>query len=425
MNTPINPLRKSQRVRSFFTKAAHVLWLPAVFLASGSLEPTVSWAGQSFPCLRGGVSSDAFLVADKVGRVLHGKNEARRYVPASTLKILTALAALHHLGPSYCFSTEFYTDSDGNLKIKGYGDPLLISEALKEISKALAIKVPVFQDLGLDDTYFAPDITIPGRNRSTNPYDAPVGALCANFNTIFFRRNKGGKIVSAESQTPMIPYAREKARSLGLRKGRYTFTHDRREAARYTGELLLHFLKEQGVRSQGELRLSAVTPGDRLIHTYRSMFTLEQAIKKMMGSSNNFMANQIFIALGARAFGPPGTLAKGVKAVSQYAANKLGLEGAKIVEGSGISRKNSLSPLHMMTVLGHFKPYRRLLRKQGQVRYKTGSLRGIRALAGYIAGPSEEGPDRFVIFLKRANIRFSSLIRCVGRFVHKKRRDSQ
>ena len=425
MNTPINQLRKSQRVRSFFVKVAPALWLTAVFLVSGVLAPALARAGQSFPCLKGGASSDALLVADKVGRILHRRNEANKYVPASTLKILTALAAFHYLGPSYCFSTEFYVDSDGNLKVKGYGDPLLISEALKDISKTLAKKIPVFQDLVLDDTYFSLNITIPGRSHSTNPYDAPTGALCANFNTIFFRRDKGGKIVSAEPQTPMIPYARGKARSLGLRRGRYTFTHDRREASRYTGELLLHFLKEQGVRSHGELRLSAVTPGDRLIHTYRSMFTLEEAIKKMMGSSNNFMANQIFIALGARAYGPPGTLAKGVKAVSYYAAKELGLEGAKIVEGSGISRKNRLSPLHMMTVLKHFRPYRRLLRKNGKVLYKTGSLRGIRALAGYVEGPAEEGPDRFVIFLKRANIRFSSLIRCVGRSVYKLRRDSQ
>jgi D-alanyl-D-alanine carboxypeptidase/D-alanyl-D-alanine-endopeptidase (penicillin-binding protein 4) len=152
------------------------------------------------------------------------------------------------------------------------------------------------------------------------------------------------------------------------------------------------------------------------------MFTLAEAIKKMMASSNNFMANQIFVALGARAYGPPGTLEKGVEAVSSYAVKELGLEGAEIVEGSGISRKNRLSPLHMITVLKHFTPYRRLLRKNGKVRYKTGSLRGIRALAGYVGSPKEEGPDRFVIFLKRSNIRFSSLIRCVERSVLKKRR---
>jgi D-alanyl-D-alanine carboxypeptidase/D-alanyl-D-alanine-endopeptidase (penicillin-binding protein 4) len=160
-------------------------------------------------------------------------------------------------------------------------------------------------------------------------------------------------------------------------------------------------------------------PEDRLIHTYRSIFTLEEAIKKMMGASNNFMANQIFIALGARAYGPPGTLAKGVKAVSHYAANELDLEGARIVEGSGISRKNRLSPLHMMTVLKHFRPYRRLLRKNGKVRYKTGSLRGIRTLAGYVERPAEKGPGSFVIFLKRDNIGFSSLIRCMGRSVYR------
>ncbi|MCP4666425.1 MAG: hypothetical protein GY849_08655 [Deltaproteobacteria bacterium] len=425
MNTVINQLQKSQRIRGFFVKMAPALWLPFVFLASGILAPTLAGAGQAFPCLKDPAPTDALLAANHGGRILHRKNETRQYVPASTLKILTALAAFHYLGPSYCFSTEFYMDSDGNLKVKGYGDPLLISEALKKISKTLAEKVPVFQDLVLDDTYFSPNITIPGRSRSTNPYDAPVGALCANFNTIFFHRNTSGKIVSAEPETPMIPYAGEKARALGLKKGRYTFTHDRGEAARYTGELLLHFMKERGVKSHGALRLSAVIPGDRLVHTYQSMFTLEQAIQKMMEHSNNFMANQIFIALGARAYGPPGTLAKGVKAVSYYAAKELGLQGANIAEGSGISRKNRLSPLHMLTVLKRFRPYRRLLRKEGNVFYKTGSLRGVRALAGYVEGRAGEGPDSFVLFLTRADISFSSLIRCMGRSFDRERRDSQ
>ncbi|MBW2170331.1 MAG: D-alanyl-D-alanine carboxypeptidase, partial [Deltaproteobacteria bacterium] len=136
--------------------------------------------------------------------------------------------------------------------------------------------------------------------------------MCANFNTVFFDRDKQGRIVSAETQTPLIPYARKKIRSRGLKKGRYTFFHDPKDAARYAGELFLHFLRQKGMQPKGKIRLDAVGPGDKLILSYRSMFTLEHVLKEMLEFSSNFMANQITIALWARVYGPPGTLSKGV-----------------------------------------------------------------------------------------------------------------
>ncbi len=181
-------------------------------------QPETSNAKQVLSRLNGVYSNDALVVAEPDGRLLYKKNETVKHVPASTLKLLTALCAIHYLGPSYRFKTEFYTDTDSNHKIKGYGDPLLISEVWQEIAHGLPKKVRGFKDLLLDDTYFSQPVIIPGRNHSTNPYDAPVGALCANFNTVFFDRDKQGRIVPAEAQTPLIPYARKKIRSLGLKK---------------------------------------------------------------------------------------------------------------------------------------------------------------------------------------------------------------
>ena len=109
----------------------------------------------------------------------------------------------------------------GNLKVKGYGDPLLVSEAWEEIADALTVAGVRFNDLIVDDTYFAPAVRIPGTGRSTNPYDAPVGALCANFNTVAFDTDERGRLVSGESQTPLIPFVRDKIRKLGLTRGRY------------------------------------------------------------------------------------------------------------------------------------------------------------------------------------------------------------
>ncbi|MBW1797786.1 MAG: D-alanyl-D-alanine carboxypeptidase, partial [Deltaproteobacteria bacterium] len=135
--------------------------------------------------------------------------------------------------------------------------------------------------------------------------------------------------------------------------------------------------------------------------TYRSRFTLEAALKKMLEFSNNFMANQILIALGAHIYGPPGTLTKGVRAIYGYAEKELDLKSIKVVEGSGISRKNRVSALDMLAILKRFKPYRHLLKRKDNVLFKTGSLKCIRTRAGYVEVNSQR-PSYFVIFLNRS-----------------------
>jgi len=134
---------------------------------------------------------DAMLITAPDGKIIFSKNAEKTLIPASTLKIFTALVALHYLGPDYRFTTEFYLDSDTNLKIKGYGDPLLISEVLLEISRKVGTKIKKVSDIVLDDSYFTQPLTIPGVSSSTQPYDAPNGALCVNFNTVNFKQAKG------------------------------------------------------------------------------------------------------------------------------------------------------------------------------------------------------------------------------------------
>jgi len=343
-------------------------------------------------------SKDALIVAGPDGRIIFSQRETRPCTPASTLKILTGLAAIHYFGPSYRFKTEFYVDNEQNLKVKGYGDPVLVSEVWQDIADALSTRLQGCRSVVVDDTYFLKDLDIPGVGSSTNPYDAPNGALCANFNTVFFKRDRTGRIVSAEPQTPMTPLARKKTQSLGVKKGRHTFSHNRHEAARYAGELLLHHLRGRGFGCQGGVRAGTVGAGDRLIYTYRSVFTLEEVVEKMLEFSNNFIANQLVIALGAHVHGPPGTLAKGVGVLSDYVQDVLHLENVDLAEGSGISRKNPLSALDMLSILRHFEPYRHLLVRKGRIMYKTGTLRGVRTRAGYMEGDSGD-LYYFAIFL--------------------------
>jgi len=355
---------------------------------------------------------DALLIADPEGRVILGKNQAKKCVPASTLKILTSLAAIEVLGNSYRFKTEFYLDNDLNLKVKGYGDPLLTSEVLQTIAELLADKLTEFNDLVLDESYFESDIHIPGVVNTTNPYDAPIGALSVNFNTVAFKRDQNKRIVAASTKTPMVPLAREKIQSLKLQSGRYTLFRSSWDCARYVGELLLHYLEESGVRSHGVIRRGIVGSEDRLLYTHRSPYILELVLDKMLASSNNFMANQILISMGAHVNGPPGALSDGVKVVSEYCQKVLHLDDVEIAEGSGISRRNKLSALDMLAILKRFQPHRPMLRRDGTLLYKTGGLRGLKTRAGYIDCNSGQ-PYYFVVFLNGSNLSIHSIMKFI------------
>ena len=106
-------------------------------------------------------------------------------VPASTMKILTALAAIERWGLDYRFHTDFYLADDNRLWVKGYGDPYLVSEELERIAKALKLRgVRRVAGIGTDDRYFDRGVDINGRSSSSDPYNAPVTALAANFNTV-------------------------------------------------------------------------------------------------------------------------------------------------------------------------------------------------------------------------------------------------
>jgi D-alanyl-D-alanine carboxypeptidase/D-alanyl-D-alanine-endopeptidase (penicillin-binding protein 4) len=331
--------------------------------------------------------NDSILVADPGGQIVLAKNAYEKRTPASILKLFTSLVALHYLGDDYRFPTEFYLDSQSNLKIKGYGDPLLISEVISKISQVLAALLKNNQplhDLVLDDSYFQQPLTIPGITSSAQPYDAPNGSLCVNFNTVNFKRTSQG-YVSAEPQTPLLPFAIKKIRASGLQQGRIVFSHNKNEIALYAGKLFQYFFKKEGMRFNGKVKIGRIrAPSDRLIFRYVSSSSLAEMVVKLLEHSNNFMTNQLLITTGAKIIGPPGTLAKGVAIASDYAREMLDIDNIAIVEGSGISRDNRISAVEMDQVLQEFLPYHYLMRRQGREYYKTGTLHGVSTRAGYI-----------------------------------------
>ncbi len=346
-------------------------------------------------------ANDSLLVVDPDGHTLISKNEAQKLIPASILKIFTSLAAIHYLGPEHRYRTEFFIGNNSDLKIKGFGDPLLISEIVREIARLLAALLGPstrINDLIVDDSYFNQPLTIPGISLSSQPYDAPNGALCVNFNTVFYKRTQSG-YVSAESQTPLLPFAEKKIGNRNLKAGRIVLSHVENENTVYAGKLFEYFLKQEGVQLSGNVKIGKVNyTHDRLIFRYTSRFSLTQIISKLLEHSNNFTTNQLLISAGIEAFGPPGNLAKGVEAAVAYASNELAIDDMTIFEGSGISRQNRVSALEMMRVLEAFEPNFVLLRQLGRDFYKTGTLHGISTRAGYITSQNG-GRYRYVVMI--------------------------
>ena len=330
---------------------------------------------------------DAVVVSGPDNRILFSHNADALLIPASTLKVLTALTAFHYLGEGYRFQTEFYMDSASNLKIKGYGDPLLISEVIADIAALLYDLLKAnghsLSNIIVDPSYFDRDVVIPGVTDTAEPYDSPNGALCVNFNTVNFK-TINRKYTSAESQTPLLPMTLGHIKKTGLPQGRITLNHQKDEIVFYAGHLFKYFLEQAGVKVTGKVLLGNVISADRRILLFHSPFSLKQGVEKMMTYSNNFMANQILLEAGIAQAGPPGTLQKGVAAANKYAKNELNMDGLQITEGSGISRRNRITAKNLHKILLKFKPHFRLLRKDGEDFYKTGTLKNVSTRVGFI-----------------------------------------
>jgi D-alanyl-D-alanine carboxypeptidase/D-alanyl-D-alanine-endopeptidase (penicillin-binding protein 4) len=364
---------------------------PTACFGAGGIEALKSFIGPE----------DSLLIADPQGSVMISKNARKNLVPASILKIFTSLGALHYLGSNFRFQTEFYLDQESNLKIKGFGDPLLVSEIVNDISRLLAALIGnsvKFNDLIIDDSYFGRPLTIPGISSSSQPYDAPNGAFCVNFNTVFFKRTQSG-YSSAEPQTPLLPYVEKKIKALKLKSGRIVLSHIENENTIYAGKLFQYFLEQHGIQCRGKVKLGRVNQDeDNLIYRYVSRFSMEQVIARLLEHSNNFAANQLFITSGIKASGPPGNIKKGVAAALAYAKEALQIDDMTLVEGSGISRMNRISARRMDRILKAFVPYHRLMRHEGREYYKTGTLDGVSTRAGYILG-EKDGLYRYVIMM--------------------------
>jgi D-alanyl-D-alanine carboxypeptidase/D-alanyl-D-alanine-endopeptidase (penicillin-binding protein 4) len=371
------------------------------------------------------------------GDVLFAHNAERAFNPASNTKMLTTAAAISYLGGSYQYHTALYgpgPDSDGvitgDVVLRGSGDPSLSASDVAEIAHSLV-------EHGI--TRIAGDIIADARfHEAASPSGEGVGdgAIILNRNTYAVRVRPGdvGHAALVDVQ-PRIDYfaientattvrgKRSRLKIDAYRKGdrlvvvvkgriaesRGEYIDARRlpDASLLAGHVLKSALSDFGVEVTGEVRTGTLAGNLTLLGEHQSA-PLADICKISNKPSNNFVAEAIYRTLGGELYGLPGTLAKGTRAIIDYlgaAGVKPG--GYKIVNGSGLTHENRITPsdlslllrriyfdlsvapdfLSSLAIAGIDGTIRnRFLGTDavGLVRAKTGTLSGVSALSGYV-----------------------------------------
>jgi serine-type D-Ala-D-Ala carboxypeptidase/endopeptidase (penicillin-binding protein 4) len=327
------------------------------------------------------------------GDVVFSKNADGLLIPASNMKLVTAAAALRHLGPDFTFRTAVLRRGR-QLVIRGSGDPYLVSERLYLLARAVARSgIKDVQSIQVDNGAFDGDYRgLIDWDESGEPFTALVSATSLNFNSLeVHARVIGGKVV-AETGPLAHRYAEIKNRasvtggrskSLSLRPvgrsgEREVFELSGqlgREAAPavvyatvqnpagYIAHVFAALLKQEGVSVEkeygglyreggGGLELVAETESPPLMDLIRLFNTY----------SNNFMTEQVFVRLSGRK-GDSYPEAMSVEKARSVARSLLpegkACAGAVIMNGSGLSWDSRLSARCLLeTVQQSYRDFR-------------------------------------------------------------------
>jgi serine-type D-Ala-D-Ala carboxypeptidase/endopeptidase (penicillin-binding protein 4) len=350
------------------------------------------------------------LLRSPAGEDLVRINPDRSLLPASLVKIPMAHVALTSLGEDYRFRTEFYRNDAGDLLIRGYGDPFLVSEEIADIARHLAERgVKRIARLVLDDSAFAPDFLVPGQTPTLQPYGAINGALVVNFNTVNLAWSQDGELLSGEPQTPLTPLARQLAR--GLPRGqpqRINLGDDPLNGLQQVQQLFQLMLEVADIPvMDSSFHREAVSAEWTLLYSHLSSRSLRDNLEGLLHFSNNFIANQLFLTTGALVHGYPATMAASREVLVTRLQNLYGENyGANadtllMTEGSGLDRAQRMSGQAMMHILETFQPHADLLDQVNGVYRKSGTLTGVYNFAGYIPGPGGLYP--FVIITNQSS----------------------
>lgn len=379
-------------------------------------------------------------------------NEAVMRNPASVEKMVTTLIALDTLGPTYTWKTDIYFLGDvqdgvlnGDLLLKGYGDPYLVTERfwqlLRRIRQAGVNRIE--GDLQIDDSFFDIGLYDPGAfdHRPLRAYNVAANALLTNFKVVryFFEPNAAGTGVKVALEPPLANVAIDNRlrRSNGVCRGyqrgititpsdnvrKITFSGkfpsgcklyamDRAVLGHneYTYGLFETLWKEVGGEISGTWKNVIVNAEEMPAFSFESL-PLTEIITKVNKHSNNVMARQVLYTLGAEKYGPPGTEAKGRMYIEEW-LDSHGMNSAELLldNGAGLSRESRMTARQLADLLrfAYESPYMpeflsslslagldgTLSRRfgngplSGKAHIKTGSLDHVSAFAGYFQARS-------------------------------------
>ncbi len=385
--------------------------------------------------------------------VAHRADQA--FNPASVMKLVTTYAGLELLGPAYQWHTELYTDGAqqkdvlaGNLYLKGGGDPKLAIEHFWLLLRNLRAKGvrEIRGDLVLDRSLFSTEHPEPGRfdNEPTEPYNTPPDALLTNFKTftLTFSPDDETRTVKITADPP-LPQLRivnnitlnDGPCGAGLARIK-TQTQDNGDNAQltftgpystqcndqinyfsvmshrgYTAALFQYIWRELGGVFRGRVR-EGETVASAVKLVSQPSLTLAEIVRDINKFSNNVMARQLLLTIGATAGVKAGTAVgatpdRGTRAVQQLFASR-GIPASLLVieNGSGLSRiervgardlgqmllaafRSAVMPefIASMPLVGVDGTMHRRLKSSdvaGQAHIKTGLINGVRALGGYV-----------------------------------------
>lgn len=383
--------------------------------------------------------------------------------PASTIKLLTTYLALEALGPAYQWQTRVFAGGevrdgklDGDLYIKGYGDPSMVLERVWLLIRRIrnAGIQEITGDLIIDDSYFTIPHHDPGEfdGQPYRTYNVAPNALLWNFNAISFQfqpdaadkmiminadpdpvnlsiinnlRLTGGRCGGFQNgidvAAAVAPQVSEVSFSgnFGRRCNGYRMTRSVMPPHQYAYGVFQRLWRETGGKFDGGLR-RALVPDDLDAIVTMGSLSLGEVMRSVNKWSNNLMARHLLLTLGAERLGPPATLEKAHEAVEQVLA-ELGLElpNLNLDNGSGLSRDVRISARELgellveahqsiyraefvssMALAGLDGTMRRRFRNDpmtGRLHIKTGRLDNVFAMAGYLR--SAAGQDYVVVAL--------------------------
>jgi D-alanyl-D-alanine carboxypeptidase/D-alanyl-D-alanine-endopeptidase (penicillin-binding protein 4) len=382
-----------------------------------------------------------------------GLNDKQPFTPASVTKLATASAVLERLGPSFKFQTTLWSSGTvkggvlhGDLVLKGGGDAGFVSETMwflvNEFMRTGIQRID--GNVIVDDGDFDAIRADPSRDpeRVDRAYDAPVGAMSFNWNSIniFVRPTQIGEPAQVYLD-PLTDYfltdnkaktVNKAGSSLEISRtnhsiavhGTIGISHDEVVAyknvddpADWSGKNLVFFLSQRGITVSGKVKTGRKPDGAKQLAKADSK-PVANHVADMLKFSNNYVAEMLTKDLAAQNGSTPASLEDGMKLIREH-LNSIGIDSKNFVllNPSGLSRKNRMRPRDLAEILAqaqkNFPTFGELLASlplagldgtlkkrmagtsaEGWVRGKTGSLAGIVSLAGY-AGRKDGGLRAF------------------------------